>query len=311
MMGDRPRAERAFQTALRALAVDDPGETRLDYGSGLRDRAAFIALASESALAKAEMPRLVDVVAKSYAAQEYTSTQEQAWMLLAAHALAQEAKGLTLAINGQPHKGELVRALTAKELLAGPLAVVNTSDDPTGAVVSVLGASLTPEPPIAKGFTIERTYYTLDGKKVDLAAGGVGKLKQNDRLVVVLKVEATDAGGRILLVDRLPAGLEIENPRLVESGDAKGLSWLKTDVSPQHTQFRDDRFVAAFDFFGGSGRRGRGGDNGASVASATVAYIVRAVTPGSFVHPAATVEDMYRPTRYARTSAGKLEIAGQ
>jgi uncharacterized protein YfaS (alpha-2-macroglobulin family) len=42
-----------------------------------------------------------------------------------------------------------------------------------------------------------------------------------------------------------------------------------------------------------------------------VAYIVRAVTPGSFVHPAATVEDMYRPTRYARTSAGKLEIAGQ
>jgi uncharacterized protein YfaS (alpha-2-macroglobulin family) len=233
-------------------------------------------------------------------------------MLLAAHALAQEGKGLTLAINGQPHKGELIRALTAKDLQAGPLAVVNTGDDPTSAAVSVLGASLTVEPPIAKGFTIERTYYTLDGQKVDLASasGGIGKLKQNDRLVVVLRVEATDVGGRILLVDRLPAGLEIENPRLVESGDAKGFAWLKTDVSPQHAQFRDDRFVAAFDFFGGSGRRGRG-SSGEAVASATVAYVVRAVTPGSFVHPAATVEDMYRPTRYARTSAGKLEIAGQ
>ena len=175
-------------------------------------------------------------------------------MLLAAHALAQEAKGMTLAVNGQPHQGELMRAVAAKELQAGPLAIANAGDAPSGAVVSVIGAALTPEPPISKGFTIERTYYTLDGKKVDLASatGGQGKLKQNDRLVVVLKVDATDTGGRILLVDRLPAGLEIENPRLVDSGDIKSLSWLKTTVAPQHTEFRDDRFVAAFDFFGGT-----------------------------------------------------------
>jgi uncharacterized protein YfaS (alpha-2-macroglobulin family) len=44
-------------------------------------------------------------------------------------------------------------------------------------------------------------------------------------------------------------------------------------------------------------------------ASATVAYVVRAVTPGTFVHPAATVEDMYRPQRYARTAAGALTVA--
>jgi uncharacterized protein YfaS (alpha-2-macroglobulin family) len=312
MMGDRPRAERAFQAALHAVAADDPGATRRDYGSGIRDRAGLIVLAAESSLAKAEMPRLIEVVAKAYASQPYTSTQEQAWMLLAAHALAQETKGMTLAVNGQPHKGELIRALTAKDLQVGPLAVVNTGEAPLGAFVSVVGAAMTPELPISKGFTIERTYYTLDGKKLDLASatGGLGRLKQNDRLVVVLKVEATDMGGRILLVDRLPAGLEIENPRLVDSGDAKGLSWLKTEVAPQHTQFRDDRFVAAFDFFGGSrGRGGRSGDSSDPLASATVAYIVRAVTPGAFVHPAATVEDMYRPNRYARTAAGRLEIA--
>jgi len=32
------------------------------------------------------------------------------------------------------------------------------------------------------------------------------------------------------------------------------------------------------------------------------------VTPGSFVHPAATIEDMYRPERHARTEAGMLSI---
>jgi uncharacterized protein YfaS (alpha-2-macroglobulin family) len=43
--------------------------------------------------------------------------------------------------------------------------------------------------------------------------------------------------------------------------------------------------------------------------SATLAYIVRAVNPGTFIHPAATVEDMYRPERYARTAAGTLTVS--
>jgi uncharacterized protein YfaS (alpha-2-macroglobulin family) len=64
--------------------------------------------------------------------------------------------------------------------------------------------------------------------------------------------------------------------------------------------------VAAFDFFGDSDGR-RGGNRGPA-STATVAYIVRAVTPGSYVHPAATVEDMYRPDRFARTAAGRLEV---
>ena len=116
--------------------------------------------------------------------------------------------------------------------------------------MTVIGAALTPEPAVSKGFTIERSYYTLDGKPVDLksATGGTATVKQNDRLIAVVKVEATEAGGRVLLVDRLPAGFEIENPRLVDCGDVKALDWLKTTVQPEHTEFRDDRFVAAFNF---------------------------------------------------------------
>ena len=48
----------------------------------------------------------------------------------------------------------------------------------------------------------------------------------------------------------------------------------KTEAA--HTEFRDDRFVAAFD-------RGQGDDR-----DVTVAYVVRAVTPGVYAHPAAT-----------------------
>ena len=67
-----------------------------------------------------------------------------------------------------------------------------------------------------------------------------------------MKVEAKEAGGRVLLVDRLPAGFEIENPRIVDSGDVKALDWLKTTVQPEHSEFRDDRFVAAFNFSSGN-----------------------------------------------------------
>ncbi len=315
MMGDRPRAERALHAALAMLDDSDPLEMRRDYGTALRDKAAVLTLAAEASIAKAEVPRLIDLVAKGYAARSYTSTQEQAWMLLAAHALGEEAKGLKLAVNGREHRGQLVRALTPLELQQGKVTIVNTGDTPAGAVVSVVGSALTPEPAISKGFTIERSYYTMDGKKVELAsaAGGVSQIRQNERLIVVLKVEAKEYGGRILLVDRLPAGLEIENPRLVDSGDVKSLGWLKTTLPPQHKEFRDDRFVAAFDFFGSDGvaRGRRGGDVRDASSTATVAYIVRAVTPGSYVHPAATVEDMYRPERFARTSAGRLEVVAQ
>ncbi len=37
----------------------------------------------------------------------------------------------------------------------------------------------------------------------------------------------------------------------------------------------------------------------------TVAYVVRAVSPGHYVLPQAIVEDMYRPDRFGRTATGR------
>jgi len=328
MMGDKTRAERAFAAALDSLGEAEPTDTyvyRADYGSDLRDSAALVTLASETHMANVETPKLVNVIAKAYLSRDYTSTQEQAWMLLAANALSDQAKEGKLVVNGAPVPSPLLRSMTAEALAKTTLSVANEGDAPVDAVVTVIGAALTPEPPISKGFTIERSYYTLDGKPVDLksAAGGSGTVKQNDRFIAVVKIEAKEPGGRVLLVDRLPAGFEIENPHLVESGDVKALEWLKTSVRPEHSEFRDDRFVAAFNLTNipaaaqsENGAEGTANDNEGDAApskgpaaSATVAYMVRAVTPGAFIHPAATVEDMYHPQRYARSAAGTLNVS--
>jgi uncharacterized protein YfaS (alpha-2-macroglobulin family) len=321
MMGDKERSERAFKDALDGFDVAAKDVARSDFGSNLRDGAALVTLAAETGVARSEQPKLVSVIAKAFHSRRYTSTQEQAWLVLAANALADQAKAAKLTVNGQSIPGSINRSLSAAELKDGNLVVTNEGDAATDAVISVIGAALTPEPPIAKGFRIERSYYTLEGAKVDLpsATGGVSELKQNDRLVVVVKVDAKEAGGRVLLVDRLPAGLEIENPRLVDGGDIKTLDWLKSALKPEHTEFRDDRFVAAFNLSSGlKAAEGEDADPEAEMkpdspaaSTATVAYIVRAVTPGSFVHPAATVEDMYRPERYARTAAGRLTVSAK
>lgn len=307
MLGDKERAEAVFRRAI-ASASEPDNPTRNDYGSTLRDQAALVTLASETRTAQDLVRQLAVSLPPAYESRSHTSTQEQSWLLLAARALMDQARGTTLTVNGASHKGTYNLSLTDADLRAGDVVIRNDGDGPVDAVISVLGASTTAEPPIERNLKVERAFYTLEGQPVafDSATGGTGQLQQTDRLVVVLKVEAS-IGGRLLLVDRLPAGLEIENPRLVESGDLRNFSWLNTTIRPEHTEFRDDRFVAAFDL---TEKEGEGDESARKAGSKTmtVAYVVRAVTPGTYVHPAATVEDMYQPERFARTAQGKLVV---
>ena len=71
--------------------------------------------------------------------------------------------------------------------------------------------------------------------------------------------------------------------------------WLKNLTSTTYTEQRDDRYVAALDLSDGNGEF-------------TLAYVVRAVTPGEFTYPALVVEDMYEPETTGRTAMGKLSV---
>jgi uncharacterized protein YfaS (alpha-2-macroglobulin family) len=291
LVGDRVRAERVYAAAADSLSPKPVlvfGRT--DYGSDLRDAAALVSLAGEGNAPKATLTQAVLRVEAARGLTPYTSTQENAWMVLAARALAKET--LALDVGGQPVKTALYRSYRASELSGQPLRITNTGDAPVLAVVSVSGSPLTPEPAASNGFKIERSYFTLDGKPADIS-----KARQNDRFAVVLKVtEAQPEFGHIMVSDYLPAGLEIDNPHLVSSGDSGTLDWIEDGQEPVNTEFRDDRFTAALD---------RAAD---SKAVFTVAYVVRAVSPGNYVLPQAYVEDMYNPSRYGRTGTGSVEV---
>lgn len=295
-LGDRGRGRAAFGSALAVLQqASDNGLSRPDYGSRLRDGAGVLALIAEANGERADIARAAAIVGTARDGARYTSTQEQMWMVLAAQAMAKDAEGMTLTVDGATRKGPLYRTLSAETLEAGALTIANPGSASAQAVITVAGIPTTPEPALNQGFGLERVIYTMKGERADPT-----QLRQNERYVVALTVtEPASRYGRLLLVDPVPAGLEIENANLTEGASVAGLDWLKQEVAPVHTEARDDRYVAAFE---------RSGSRTQQLAF-TVAYIARAVSPGRYVAPAAVIEDMYRPDRFGRTGFGTVDIS--
>jgi uncharacterized protein YfaS (alpha-2-macroglobulin family) len=293
LLGDRGRAQSVFASAADLLSTIKANRfSRPDYGTRLRDSAALLALGAEAGIDRAQIVKASVALEDERAASAYSSTQEKAWMVLAAEALSKDTQGLQLDIAGSPHKGAYFHSWRGFALDEKGLTISNKGQTSVQAVVTTSGNPIVPDPAMSQGYSVERSFYRLNGEKIDGAS-----IKQTDRAVVVLKVtEAEAAYAKLLLVDRLPAGLEIDNPDLFDGGNVDELSFIKSDVTPTHTEYRDDRFVATFD------------RDGSSSATFSIAYIVRAVTPGHYVLPPAAIEDMYRPQRFGRNAAASLDV---
>ena len=299
MLGDKVRAQKAFRAAASALPLETVTmHGRADFGSRLRDAAAVVTLAAEGNAAKPILVNATKQIGEARSRVTYTSTQDDAWLVLAARALGQQDVSLDVEKGSSDEgtlTGPLYRSFSEEDIGISPVTVTNTGDTPLDAVISVSGAPTTPEPAADHGFALERTFHRLDGEAVDIATA-----KQNERYVVLLTVtEAKPQFGRVALTDYVPAGFEIDNPQLVSSAHTGGLSWITQGANPVHTGFRDNRFVAAFD---------RKSD---SPVVFRVAYMVRAVSPGDYVLPQAVVEDMYRPDRFGRTDSGTVKVTAR
>lgn len=283
--GDQPRADAMFGRAAARLFATPVSQTqgyRADYGSSLRDAAGLLTLAVE---ARSDRFDRNDMVRRISAVDRPLSTQEKAWALLAAHAMVQDPTVSGLALNGAPLAGPFVRRIEAEGMEA--VLLTNTSDTSTDITLTTLGKPMGVTEATGYGYALTREYFTLDGEPVT-------EIRAGDRMVTVLKIKPSEkTGARLILDDALPAGFEIDNPNLLRSGDLRSLDWLELS-SAEHAEFRSDRFLAAV---------GQETD-----AQLTLAYIVRAVSPGTFHHPAALVEDMYRPEYRANTASGRVTI---
>lgn len=293
--GDVARANAAFDAAL--LAANRARRHLMDYGSDLRDIAAIITLLAEAKLPGRDPTTYLDTLAALQAGRGYLSTQEEVWILMAAKATTSSSQPeVSIDRDAQAAVKQTkpyFLHLASEELGAGSV-FTNTGKEPVYAKATVAGVPIADLPPEQTGFEINRVFYTLTGEPVDLK-----KVRQNDVLVAVIsgKVKADDLR-RAMVVDLLPAGLEIENERLTDTRRTGDLSWLPTLTSLNYSEFLDDRYIGALDVDAGN-------DNG----NFNVAYMVRAVTPGTYTVPAVQVEDMYAPEVRARGGRDVLTVA--
>jgi alpha-2-macroglobulin len=292
-LGDRARARSAFRMAERALGYRNVGDW---YQSPLRDVAGVLALAAEAGETEL-VDRLRQRLERDAPDAGALMTQEQVHLLLAANALLERAGPVNVTLNGQPMAER--RVMADAQRLAQGLVFANAGRGPVWRTLQTSGSPIEAPPAMQAGYTIDKRVYRMDGAPADLSG-----LRQGDRVVIV--ISGQPEGARTyptVLVDLLPAGLEIETLLRPEDGAGAeqwdgarrggAFGWIGEITGTQVQEARDDRFVAS------SNLRG----------AYRYAYIARAVTPGSYTLPAAQVEDMYRPGVMARTGTSAMRIA--
>lgn len=298
-MGDAPRGEQALK-----LAMSTPRQDRDrwlgDYGSALRDDALKLALLEENKLLPEAQNALLSSLADEAYGQRWLSTQETNALFLAGRTL-QDLPGSWQAqtsLQAQPLAADKAqtRNLTGDQLAA--LQVSNTGSQPLWLRLDSSGYPLSAPQPAGNVLGIERQVFDTRGQQKSLTS-----LRSGELVLVKLEITATRNVPDALVVDLLPAGLELENQNLAnssaslqENGEAvQNLLNQMQQADIQHIEFRDDRFVAAVAVNEGQ--------------PVTLVYLARAVTPGTYQVPQPQVESMYVPQwRATGTASGPLNV---
>lgn len=298
-MGDAPRGEQALK-----LAMTTPRQDRDrwlgDYGSALRDDALKLALLEENKLLPEAQNALLSSLADEAYGQRWLSTQETNALFLAGRTL-QDLPGSWQAqtsLQAQPLAADKAqtRNLTGDQLTA--LQVSNTGSQPLWLRLDSSGYPLSAPQPAGNVLGIERQVFDTRGQQKSLTS-----LRSGELVLVKLEITATRNVPDALVVDLLPAGLELENQNLAnssaslqENGEAvQNLLNQMQQADIQHIEFRDDRFVAAVAVNEGQ--------------PVTLVYLARAVTPGTYQVPQPQVESMYVPQwRATGTASGPLNV---
>lgn len=295
LMGDEGRMKSALDQAMaREYGLNTRRNSGYydewlgDYGSSVRDYALAYAIANKYELHHERLDNLLTQLASRLGNRSYLSTQEQMSLLLAARAMGGDKAtpwSATLTVNGSTKAlaggtSDQTVSLSAADLAGVQL--LNTGSQSLFVEYDIQGSPTTAPAPRNDVIQLKRGWYRPDGRPWD-----GGSLQTGDMLVVWVQASANQNIPDGLLVDRVPAGFEVENLNLSQSPEmqewtigGRRVAEAMSDPNIKHREFRDDRYVAAVSL-------GRG--------KVDVFYLVRVVTPGRYAVPSTVAEDMYRP----------------
>jgi len=252
-MGD-PRAAQEL-----AQGIDDADwvarQTGGNFASPLRDRALLLLALLDAVPGDPRIPELARRLTREGLGLTRWTTQETAWVFLALGELyrRQEEKPAyagTVTRGGRKVADFDEEPVTLHDVGDGAITVrtraaeAGESYEPGAAFYSLVTRGILTEEafrPRSEGLEIERTVLTREGREAALTA-----IEQGDLLVVKTRVRSVSGPVENVVVENLlPAGLEVENPRL---STTETLPWVSdANASPAYLDLRDDRILMFLD----------------------------------------------------------------
>jgi len=298
LAGDHHRAVKAFDRAIKTER--DPQVYVGDYGSKIRDAAAAYYYLTRYFPEYKYRTLFLHELDAALSQREWLSTQERNALVMAGAAKL-DARGKSwnadVTVGGKTgnYKGDRAgQVIFTQGSAAKGFEVKNTGTAGLYVDLVLTGYPNAMPAPISRGVNIQRRFLDTRGRVLDISKTGSG-----DRIIVELRVAAEKRMPHALVVDMVPAGVELEDPNvsgafLIEDVlvDKKRIGDWQGRYDTVHTEYRDDRFVAALDI-----RAGR---------TCRIFYPVRVVSPGQFRVPPPLVEDMYRP--YIRSIGNTIPL---
>ncbi len=273
-------------------------QTANSYASPLRNLALALDALIESDPDNIQIPAMARQLSGAVRMSSYLNTQEAAFALLSLGKLARKNAGSTATATltaGGKSLGNFTGAdLVIKRVPTGTPIILSAKGSgnvyyfaqsegvPAGPTDGVADRNAGP---LDNGLVVRRTFLDRNG-------GPISTFRQNDLIVVKITIASSNglAVGNVVVTDLLPAGFEVENPRLTE---LRGTDWLKNPSTPDYFDLRDDRV----NFY-----------TTATATEKTFFYQARAVSRGRFRLGPVSADAMYNPDYRSYNGAGFVEV---
>jgi uncharacterized protein YfaS (alpha-2-macroglobulin family) len=287
--------QKAFQETLPQQFTPENARRELDgsFASPIRDEALALNALFEADPNNPQVASIARQLSRQVKAERYLNTQESAFALLSLGKIARRARASTVTATLSA-AGKQLGKFDGKDLTVQNVANYQLLLKAIGAGqlyyfwemegISA-GGRVHEEDSYLK---VRRQFLNRDGQPISPTG-----IRQNDLVVVKITLQAADAAGEVknvAITDLLPAGLEIENPRLGPQRDVKGTAAAST---PDYLDVRDDR-INLF--------------TTASATPKTFYYLARAVSKGTFKLGPVSADAMYNAEYHSYNGAGVVRV---